>query len=129
MQRRHRPDEGRDVDDQVHVVGLDQHGSDQLVHVEVREQVEDVLHVVHDLPRDSGKRARTVKTERITYLHIKRSIARHQTELPLISVACRMPVIVHDGCRLPCATWDGLEKTMKFLQVSEMMLFLLLFIS
>lgn len=64
VQRRHRPDEGRDVDDQMHVVGLDQHGSDQLVHVEVREQVEDVLHVVHDLPRYGGKGARTVTTKR-----------------------------------------------------------------
>lgn len=33
----------------MHVVGLDQHGSDELVHVEVRQEVEDVLHVVHDL--------------------------------------------------------------------------------
>lgn len=53
VQSRHRPDEGRNVDDEVHVVRFHEHGSDQLIHVKVREQVKDILHVVHDLPSEA----------------------------------------------------------------------------
>mmetsp|Transcript_37944 Transcript_37944/g.55647 ORF Transcript_37944/g.55647 Transcript_37944/m.55647 type:complete len:326 (-) Transcript_37944:197-1174(-) len=49
VQGDHRPDQRGDVDDQVHVVGLDQQRADQLLHVQVGQQVEDRLHVVHDL--------------------------------------------------------------------------------
>ena len=49
MQSNDAPDQSTEVNDHVHVIGLDQHGLDELVDVEIGEEVEDGLHVGHDL--------------------------------------------------------------------------------
>jgi len=43
------PDEGRDVDGEHLVVGLDHHGLNEVIRVHVRQEVEDVLELVDDL--------------------------------------------------------------------------------
>lgn len=49
VQSNDAPDQSAEVNDHVHVIGLDQHGLDKLVDVEIGEEVEDGLHVGHDL--------------------------------------------------------------------------------
>ena len=69
MQRRYGADYGRDVDDEVHVIGLDKDALNEPLEIEVREKVHDILQVVHNLVVDwqvAGVHLRTKQEHRTT---------------------------------------------------------------
>lgn len=92
MESNHGADEGRHVDDEVHVVRLHQHGPHQLVHVQVRQQVEDVLHVVHDLHMPDGRMGTgTDRGGNLAPSHAKPSEAKPSQAKPRTQLLVRAP--------------------------------------